>query len=100
MLLKKPSKISGRESLSYCELKHYEAWFDEKCSELVDCGKQAKLHWLQDPNELNEDNMSNVILEASRHFRNKKREYLRDKINVLESDSKNKNIRDLCRDMN
>jgi hypothetical protein len=44
---------------------------------------------------MNEDNLSNVRQEASRHFRNKKREYLKDKINELESNSKNKNIRDL-----
>jgi hypothetical protein len=50
---------------------------------------------LQDPSEANEDNLSDVRREASRHFRNKKREYLKDKINELESNSKNKNIRDL-----
>jgi hypothetical protein len=33
--------------------------------------------------------------EASRQFRNKKREYLKDKINDLESYSKDKNIRGL-----
>jgi hypothetical protein len=49
---------------------------------------------------MNEDNLSNVQWEASRHFRNKKREYLKDKIDGLESNSKNKNIRDLYRGMN
>jgi hypothetical protein len=44
---------------------------------------------------VNEDRLSNVQWEASRHFRNKKRKYLKDKINELESNSKNKNIRDL-----
>jgi hypothetical protein len=39
-------------------------------------------------------------VEASRHFRNKKREYLKDKINELELSSKNKNIRDLYRATN
>jgi hypothetical protein len=38
---------------------------------------------------VNEDNFSNVRQEASRHFRNKEREYLKDKINELESNSKN-----------
>jgi hypothetical protein len=46
---------------------------------------------------VNEDNLRNVRREASRRFRNKKREYLKDKINELESNSKNKNIRDLYR---
>jgi hypothetical protein len=35
--------------------------------------------------------------EASRHFRNKKRKYLKGKINELATNSKNKNIRDLYR---
>jgi hypothetical protein len=35
-----------------------------------------------------------------RHFRNKQREYLKDKINEPAKDSKNKNIRDLYRGIN
>jgi hypothetical protein len=46
---------------------------------------------------VNEDNLSNVRWEASRHFRKKKREYLEDKMNELESNRKNKNIRALYR---
>jgi hypothetical protein len=38
--------------------------------------------------------------EASRYFWNKRREYLRDKINELATNSKNKNIRDLYRRIN
>jgi hypothetical protein len=47
---------------------------------------------------VNKDKLSSIRQEASKHFRrNKKREYLKDKINDLESNSKNKNIRDLYR---
>jgi hypothetical protein len=53
-----------------------------------------------DPRVVNEANLRNVRREARRHFRNKKREYLKDKINELESKSKNKNIRDLYRGIN
>jgi hypothetical protein len=53
---------------------------------------------LQDPSEANEGNLSDIRWEASRHFRNKKREYLKDKINELESYSKN--IRDLYMGIN
>jgi hypothetical protein len=35
--------------------------------------------------------------EASKHFRNKKREYLKGKVTAIELNSKNKNIRDLYR---
>jgi hypothetical protein len=44
--------------------------------------------------------LSDVRWEASRHLRNKKREYLKEKINELDSNSKNKNIRDLYRGIN
>jgi hypothetical protein len=67
-------------------LKNHKPWFEEGCSKLLDQRKQAKLQWLQDPSEINGDNLNNVRREASRHSRNKKREYL-----------KNKNIRDLYR---
>jgi hypothetical protein len=51
------------------------------------------LQWLQDPSEINGANLNNVRREASKHFRNKKREYLKDQ-------SMNKNIRDLYRGVN
>jgi hypothetical protein len=74
--------------LSYCDFRRLKPTFDEECSELLDQGKQAKLSWLQDPGEINGDNLNNVRCEASRHFR-------KDRSNELVTDSKNKNIRDL-----
>jgi hypothetical protein len=41
------------------------------------------LQWLQDPSEIKGDNLSNVRSEVSRYFRNKKREYLKEKINEV-----------------
>jgi hypothetical protein len=55
---------------------------------------------LQDPSEINVDNLNNVRHEASRYFRNKKREYLEDKIYELVMNSKKNNIRDLYRGIN
>jgi hypothetical protein len=49
---------------------------------------------------LNECDLNNVRREASRYLRNKKEEYLKDKINELAAISKNKNIRDLYRGIN
>jgi hypothetical protein len=76
-------------------LKNHKPWIDEGCSKLLDQRKQAKLKWLQDPNEINGDNLNNVRCEASGHFRNKKTEYLKGKINEHATNNKNKNIRDL-----
>jgi hypothetical protein len=58
------------------------------------------MQWLQNSNQSNADNLNNVRREASRHFRNKEKEYLKAKINELETNSKNKNIRDLYRGIN
>jgi hypothetical protein len=60
----------------------------------------VKLQWLQDPSEINGDNLNNARREASRYFRNKKREYLKYKMNELATNSKNKNIRNLYRRIN
>jgi hypothetical protein len=49
---------------------------------------------------VNGDNMDNVRCEASTTFRTKKREYPKNKINELETNSKNKNITDLNRGIN
>jgi chemotaxis methyl-accepting protein methylase len=63
--------------------------------------KPAKLESVQDPGEVNGNNMNSVRrCEANRHFRNKKKEYLKDRINELAANSKNKNIRDLYRGIN
>jgi hypothetical protein len=93
-------KISAKESLGYYEMKKHKPWFDEGCSKLLDQRKQAKLQWLQDPSEINGDNLNNIRSETRRHFRNKKRDYLKDKIDGLATNSKNKNIRDLYRGIN
>jgi hypothetical protein len=81
-------------------LKKHKPWFDEGCSKLLDQRKQAKLQWLQDLSEIKGHNLNNIRREANRHFRNKKRKYLKDKFDGLATNSKNKNIRDLYRGIN
>jgi hypothetical protein len=87
----------GKESLGYFELKNHKPWFDKGCSELLSQRKQAKLQWLQDQSEINWVIVNNIKHEASRYFRNKKRVYLKDKINELATNSENKNSLDLYR---
>jgi hypothetical protein len=98
--IKENIKISAQESLGLHERKQHKPWFDEECSQVLDKRKQAKIQWLENPNQSNEDNVNNVRREASRHFRNKKQEYLKAKINELETNSKNKNNRDLYKGIN
>ena len=52
---------------------------------ILDQRKQAKMQWLQDPNQSNVDNLNSVRREASRHFRNKNKEYLKAQIDELET---------------
>jgi hypothetical protein len=73
-MIRENIKMSAKESLGYFEMKKHKPWFDEGFSELLDRRKQAKLQWLHDLSEINEDNLNNVRREASRYFRNKKRE--------------------------
>jgi hypothetical protein len=67
---------------------------------ISDRRKQDKLQWLQEPGEANEDDLCDVGWKAKRHFRKKKREYLKYKITELEANSKNKSIRELYRGIN
>jgi hypothetical protein len=58
------------------------------------------MQWIQDPTQSNVDNLNNVRRDDSRHFRNKKKAYLKSKIEELETNSKINNIRDLFRGIN
>jgi uncharacterized membrane protein YheB (UPF0754 family) len=60
------------------------------------------LQWLQDPSEIRVigDKLNNIRREARRHFRKNKRKYLKDKIDELVTNSKNKNIRDMSQIIN
>jgi hypothetical protein len=72
--IRENTKISEKERLGYYEPKQHKPLSDEGCSELLDQRKQATQQWLQDPSEINGDNLKNVRCESSRHIRNKKRE--------------------------
>jgi len=41
------------------------------------------MQWIKDSNQNNVDNLNNVRLEASRHFRNKTKAYLKAKFEEL-----------------
>ena len=97
--IKENIKTSAKESLGLLELKQHKPWFDEECLHFLDERKQAKLQWVQDPSQRNVDTLNNVRREASRHFRNKKKAYLKAKIEDLETNSKIKNIRYLYSDI-
>jgi len=58
---------------------------DTECLDLLDQRKQAKIQWIQDPSRSNVDNLNNVRRDTSRHFRNKKKAYLKAKIEELET---------------
>jgi len=79
------------------EFKQKEPWFDEECLGFLDQRKRAKIQWVEDPSQSNADNLNEVRREVSRHFRNKKKAYLRAKIEELEINNKIQNIRELYR---
>ena len=61
------------------------------------------LLWIYDfslPSRSNVDNLNNIRRDTSRHFRNKKKSYLRDKIEELETNSKMNKAWDLYRGIN
>ena len=58
------------------------------------------MQWIQDPSQSNAHTLNNVRRDASRHFRNKKKAYLRATIKELETNSKINIIRNLYRGIN
>jgi hypothetical protein len=41
-------------------MKQHKAWFDGKCSELLNQSEQSKLQWLQDSSQTIGDNLNNI----------------------------------------
>ena len=80
-------KTSAKESLVLYELKQHRPWFYEECLRFLEQTTQAKMQWVQDPSQSSVGNLNNIRREASRHFRNKKKAYLKAKIEELETNS-------------
>jgi hypothetical protein len=78
-------RISVKEGLVLYERKQPKPWFDEECSKFLDQWNQTKMQWLQNPNLSNVENVNKVRREASRHFRNKRKECLKAKFNELQT---------------
>jgi hypothetical protein len=58
---------SAKVSLGYYEQKEHQPWFDEGL--LLD---ERKFEWLQNPTELNVNNLNSIWHEASIHFGSRK----------------------------
>jgi len=98
--IKENIKTSAKDSLVLHEWKQHKPWFGKEYVDFLDQRKQAKMQLIQHPNRSNVDNLNNVRRNDSRHFRNKKKAYLKAKIEELETNSKVNNVRDLYRDNN
>jgi hypothetical protein len=53
-------KTSAKDNVGYHKLKHNKPWSDDECSKIIDQRKQAKLQWLQNPRQINGDNLQDL----------------------------------------
>jgi hypothetical protein len=53
-------KTAAEEILGYYDLQEYSPWINEECLKLLDKRKQALLHWLQNPSQMN-GNSLNIV---------------------------------------
>jgi len=83
--IKENVQTSAEECLCVHELKQNKPWVDKECLGFLDQRKVTKMQWIQDPRQSNVDILNNVRREVSRHFRDKKKAYLRAKIEELET---------------
>ena len=88
-----------QEKIGVLETHRNKPWFEEECSELSNKRKQTKLLWLQNPNNQTAEDF-NVRRDICRIFRKKKRDDMKAKVNKLEDNSKNKNIREMYKGIN
>jgi hypothetical protein len=71
--IRENSETSAKDNLGYQKLKHNKPWFDDECSKLIGQRRQAKLHLLQNPCQINGDNLQYLRREMCRTLTNKKR---------------------------
>ena len=57
--------------------------FDDECTDLVKQRQQARIKWLQDPNQINAEAYSELKRRTSSTFRSKKQVYIKGKINEI-----------------
>ncbi|PSN38555.1 hypothetical protein C0J52_14819 [Blattella germanica] len=88
-------KLSASESVGLLKKRQSRKWFDDECADMVNKRKLAKMNWMREPNEQNSEQLCSIRRETTRFLKNKKREYLKEKINDLEINAKNRNIREL-----
>ena len=81
--IKENIKTAAKESLGFHEWKQHKPWFDKEYVDFLDQRKQTKMQWIQDPSRSNVDNLNNIRRDASRHFRNKKKAFLKLKLRNL-----------------
>jgi len=90
--------VKGATKERVGEKKHQrnKPWFAEECLKLHEERKQARQELLSNKSEANANHYSNGNeTNATRVFRNKKREYLMQKIQEIEENVKTNNIRSL-----
>ena len=98
--IKDSIKSAAKGKVGVLETHRNKPWFDQEYLELVNKRKQSKLLWLQNPNYQTAEDFSNVRCDICRTFKKKKRDYLKEKVNKLEENSKNKTIQEMYQGIN
>ena len=62
-------KVSAKEKVWVFETNRNKPWFDQECSELANKRKQAKLIWLQNPNDQTAEDFRNVRRDTCKMFK-------------------------------
>jgi hypothetical protein len=95
-------KTSAKGNLGCYELQRHEQWFSKDCPKLSDERKLDNLQWLQEPIQMDDDNLNNITCDNIHNKNILLQVYttnLKIKINELETSSKNQNIRLVWRDI-
>jgi hypothetical protein len=69
-------------------LKKHKPWFDEECLYFSDQRKQATIRWAQETNQSNDNNIKKCKTWSKKTFQEHKKEYLKAKLDELETNSK------------
>jgi hypothetical protein len=82
-MIREHIKTSAKDNVGYHRSKHNKPRFDGECSKLIDQRKQAKLQWLQNPSQMNGENLQYKNVKPVEYLGLRKKKISRTKLMSL-----------------
>ena len=91
---------SAEATVGFCKRHKNKPWFDEDCVKIAKVRNEARIAWLTKNTDETRNQFINIRQAAHNMFKNKKRQYLKRKIEEINENCQNNNVRDMYKGIN